>query len=603
MAGGDKKSVVPYGRGDAVAEVGAGGGEGEGEERETWGKKVDFLLSVIGFAVDLANVWRFPYLCFKNGGGAFLVPYCVMLVLGGIPLFFMELALGQYNRKGAITCWGRLVPLFKGVGFQVVCIAFYVDFFYNVILAWSLRFFFASFTTELPWTNCNNEWNTRNCRETDDYDPDDPSQDSNKTTTPAEEYWTREVLQLQHSGGIQDLGIIKWDLALCLLAVYLICYFSLWKGISTSGKVVWFTAVFPYVVLFILLIRGVTLPGAIQGIKYYLSPNYSKIWVADVWVDAATQIFFSLGPGFGVLLAFASYNKFHNNVYKDAMATSLINCVTSFVSGFVIFSVLGYMSHKSGKPINEVADQGPGLVFVVYPEAIATMPGSTFWAIIFFMMLLTLGLDSSFGGSEAVITALSDEFPIIGRNRKAFVAILFTFDFFVGLSCCTQGGYYVFSLLDRYAAGYSILFAVFCEAIAVSWIYGIGRLCNDIREMIGFAPGCYWRICLQFFAPIFIGTIIVYGLYDYKPLSADSSGMYPWWTDLLGWVMAGSSMIMIPFVAIYKIVRLPGPASFSKRLKILTTPWRDQQVSVGNGVRAETNQIILNSDTPAPDSV
>ncbi|XP_037793884.1 sodium-dependent dopamine transporter-like, partial [Penaeus monodon] len=255
--------------------------------RETWGKKVDFLLSVIGFAVDLANVWRFPYLCFKNGGGAFLVPYCVMLVLGGIPLFFMELALGQYNRKGAITCWGRLVPLFKGVGFQVVCIAFYVDFFYNVILAWSLRFFFASFTTELPWTNCNNEWNTRNCigssyNDTDDYDPDDPSQDSNRTTTPAEEYWTREVLQLQHSGGIQDLGIIKWDLALCLLAVYLICYFSLWKGISTSGKVVWFTAVFPYVVLFILLIRGVTLPGAIQGIKYYLSPNYSKIWVADV---------------------------------------------------------------------------------------------------------------------------------------------------------------------------------------------------------------------------------------------------------------------------------------------------------------------------------
>ncbi|KAK7072199.1 hypothetical protein SK128_023586 [Halocaridina rubra] len=99
------------------------------------------------------------------------------------------------------------------------------------------------------------------------------------------------------------------------------------------------------------------------------------------------------------------------------------------------------------------------------------MPGSTFWAIIFFMMLLTLGLDSSFGGSEAVITALSDEFPVIGRNRKSFVAVLFTVDFFVGLACCTQGGFYVFGVLERYAAGYSILFAVFCEAIAVSWIY------------------------------------------------------------------------------------------------------------------------------------
>lgn len=385
--------------------------------------------------------------------------------------------------------------------------------------------------------------------------------------------------------------------------MYIICYFSLWRGISTSGKVVWFTAVFPYVVLFILLIRGVTLPGAAEGIQYYLKPDFSKIWVAEVWVDAATQIFFSLGPGFGVLLAFASYNKFHNNVYKDAMATSLINCCTSFVSGFVIFSVLGYMSNKSGKPINEVVEEGPGLVFVVYPEAIATMPGSTFWAIIFFMMLLTLGLDSSFGGSEAVITALSDEFPIIGRNRKVFVAILFSVDFIVGLACCTQGGFYVFTVLDRYAAGYSILFAVFCEAIAVSWIYGIDRLRDDIREMIGFAPGVYWRTCLKFFAPAFIGVIIVYGLIAYKPLSADDPEKYPWWTDVIGWGMAGSSMIMIPFVAVYKIVRVPGPASFTQRIKTLTIPWRDQQVSVGNGVRSEANQIMLNSDTPAPDQV
>lgn len=642
MAGGDsKKTVVPYGGREARAAK-----MGEGEDRETWGKKVDFLLSVIGFAVDLANVWRFPYLCYKNGGGAFLLPYCVMLVLGGIPLFFMELALGQYNRKGAITCWGRLVPLFKGVGFQVVCIAFYVDFFYNVILAWSLRFFFASFTTALPWTNCGNEWNTPNCREIGSQAPlpeiltnttpstssssssfssspssiffptnsTSSSMDSpevvgaatispNMTTSPAEEYWTRVVLQIQESGGLSDLGIVKWDLALCLLAVYIICYFSLWRGISTSGKVVWFTAVFPYVVLFILLIRGVTLPGAAEGIQYYLKPDFSKIWVAEVWVDAATQIFFSLGPGFGVLLAFASYNKFHNNVYKDAMATSLINCCTSFVSGFVIFSVLGYMSNKSGKPINEVVEEGPGLVFVVYPEAIATMPGSTFWAIIFFMMLLTLGLDSSFGGSEAVITALSDEFPIIGRNRKVFVAILFSVDFIVGLACCTQGGFYVFTVLDRYAAGYSILFAVFCEAIAVSWIYGIDRLRDDIREMIGFAPGVYWRTCLKFFAPAFIGVIIVYGLIAYKPLSADDPEKYPWWTDVIGWGMAGSSMIMIPFVAVYKIVRVPGPASFTQRIKTLTIPWRDQQVSVGNGVRSEANQIMLNSDTPAPDQV
>lgn len=128
--------------------------------------------------------------------------------------------------------------------------------------------------------------------------------------------YSRYILELNRSEGIHDLGAIKWDMALCLLIVYLICYFSLWKGISTSGKVVWFTALFPYAVLLILLIRGLTLPGSFLGIQYYLTPNFSAIYKAEVWVDAATQVFFSLGPGFGVLLAYASYNKYHNNVYK-----------------------------------------------------------------------------------------------------------------------------------------------------------------------------------------------------------------------------------------------------------------------------------------------
>ena len=590
--------------------------EAVADGRETWSGKVDFLLSVIGFAVDLANVWRFPYLCYKNGGGAFLVPYCIMLVVGGIPLFYMELALGQFNRKGAITCWGRLVPLLKGIGYAVALIAFYVDFYYNVIIAWALRYFFASFSSILPWTTCDNPWNTPHCRVFDaniSYAFDDSSfiesfdssdfsnaslteeqldRTSNENytstwyTTASQEYFNRAILELHKSEGLHDLGAIKWDIALCLLVVYIICYFSLWKGISTSGKVVWFTALFPYAVLLILLIRGVTLPGSLEGIRYYLNPNFSAITKAEVWVDAATQVFFSLGPGFGVLLAYASYNKYHNNVYKDALLTSVINSVTSFVAGFVIFSVLGYMAKASGKPIQEVATEGPGLVFIVYPAAIATMPGSMFWALIFFMMLLTLGLDSSFGGSEAIITALSDEFPIIGNNREIFVALLFTLYFVVGLASCSQGGFYFFHLLDRYAAGYSMLFAVLAEAIAISWIYGVDRFCADIKDMIGFSPGIYWRVCWKFVAPIFLMFIIVYGLMGYQPLTYEDY-VYPVWANVIGWLIATSSVAMIPGVAIYKIIVTPG--TFMQRLHILTTPWRDTQQmntdlsSVANG--------------------
>ncbi|XP_053201080.1 sodium-dependent dopamine transporter-like [Panonychus citri] len=569
-----------------------------------------------------------------------------MLAIGGIPLFFMELALGQYFRKGAITCWGRIVPLFKGVGYAVVLIAFYVDFYYNVIIAWALYFFFASFATELPWTRCNNYWNTINCSEIPINDNSDINRDNyldynnynqlnsnnsspnltltvqsdsasisslttsssllysssqlskssssmiikllpNSTinsyevisptrnrTSPAMEYFNRRLLELDQSSGIDGLGTIKWDMSFCLLIVYLICYFSLWKGISTSGKVVWFTALFPYVVLIILLIRGIWLPGALDGIKYYLTPDFSALTKANVWVDAATQVFFSLGPGFGVLLAFASYNEFHNNVYRDALLTSAVNSATSFLSGFVIFSILGYMANKSNQSIQDVVSEGPGLVFVVYPEAIATMPGAPFWSIMFFLMLLTLGLDSSFGGSEAIITALSDEYPLIKRNREIFVALLFTFYFFIGQFSCAQGGAYVVQLLDTYAAGYSILFAVFCESIAVSWIYGYDRFSRNLKRMLGFEVGWWWKFCWVCMAPGFIMVIIIYGLVSYEPLTYGDY-RYPIWANILGFCIAASSVLCIPIVAIYQILITPG--TFLQRLKILITPYEDSQ--------------------------
>ncbi|KAH7958483.1 hypothetical protein HPB49_001988 [Dermacentor silvarum] len=470
-------------------------------------------------------------------------------------------------------------------------IAFYVDFYYNVIIAWALYYLVASFTTELPWTNCNNSWNTEHCLElaygqrllrlpanesSSPLDDGVDGRDTNATddpdkalavdvranyTTPAEEYFTRHLLQLQYSSGIDDLGSIKWDMALCLLAVYIICYFSLWKGISTSGKVVWFTALFPYCVLFILLIRGTTLPGAAQGIAYYLTPDFSVLSNPRVWVDAATQVFFSLGPGFGVLLAFSSYNEFHNNVYRDALLTSAVNSATSFLAGFVIFSVLGYMAQRADIPIEKVATEGkhscPGLVFIVYPEAIAAMPGSTFWAIIFFLMLLTLGLDSSFGGSEAIITGFSDEYPFVKRHRELFVAGLFTLYYIIGLASCTQGGVYVVNMLDRYAASYSILIAVFFEAVAVSWIYGIRRFSEDIQEMLGFPVGLWWKFCWAFVAPFFILVIIASGLVNYERLTYNEY-KYPWSADAVGICVAASSVLCIPAFALWNLIRTPG---------------------------------------------
>nr|CAH0109405.1 unnamed protein product [Daphnia galeata] len=534
------------------------------EERETWAKKAEFLLAVIGFAVDLGNVWRFPYICYKNGGGAFLIPYVVMMVFGGLPLFYMELALGQFHRSGCLTLWKRICPALKGVGYAICIIDFYMGMYYNTIIGWAVYYFVASFTSELPWTSCDHPWNTNSCALVG------PVDNGTFVRSPAQEYFERNVLENYLSDGMDDLGPIKWSLALCVFAVFVLVYFSLWKGVRSTGKAVWITAVAPYIVLIILLFRGASLPGAGDGIRYFLTPQWSKLAETKVWTDAASQVFFSLGPGFGTLLALSSYNKFHNNCFYDALLTSSINLATSLLAGFVIFAVLGYMAEIRNVSIDQLGLEGPGLVFVVYPEAIATMAGSTFWSMIFFFLLITLGLDSTFGGLEAMITGLCDEYPILlGRRRELFVGLLLVFIYLCALPTTTYGGMYLVDLLNVYGPGIAILFLVFVEAMGVCWCYGTQRFSDDIESMLGFQPGPFWKITWAYVSPIFILLIFICTLVDPVPLDTQDY-TYPAWSIKVGWVLTAIPLSCIPIYMLYKLAITKG--TFIQRLVKMFTP-------------------------------
>uniref|UniRef100_A0A915HXV3 Sodium-dependent serotonin transporter n=1 Tax=Romanomermis culicivorax TaxID=13658 RepID=A0A915HXV3_ROMCU len=381
----------------------------------------------------------------------------------------------------------------------------------------------------------------------------------------------REVLEIHKSSGLDDLGNIKWTLALCLVGVYTVVYFALWKGPKSSGKAVWITATMPYIILLILLVHGLMLPGADIGIKYYLTPNWSKLTDTTVWIDAATQIFFSLGPGFGVLLALSSYNDFHNNCYKDAILTSFINCVTCLLSGLVIFSTLGYMSTILGKDISEVAGEGgPGLVFIVYPQAIATMKGSSFWAVIFFFMLITLGIDSTFAGLEALVTAFCDEFPhIVGRYREFFVLGLVTYCYFGTLPSTTYGGNYLVDFLDFYGVSFPVLFVVAVETIAVCWFYGVERFSNDVYRMLGFVPGIFWRSCWMVISPVFILVIFLFACVDQQSAATHH---YPRWAIFVGWMIRMSSISCIPLYMLYHFFVCTS-GSFRERIRQCISPY------------------------------
>uniref|UniRef100_A0A671QKT6 Transporter n=1 Tax=Sinocyclocheilus anshuiensis TaxID=1608454 RepID=A0A671QKT6_9TELE len=496
-------------------------------ERETWTRQMDFIMSCVGFAVGLGNVWRFPYLCYKNGGGVFLIPYVLFIFLGGIPIFFLEIALGQFMKAGSINVW-NIAPLFKGLGYASMVIVFFCNTYYIMVLAWGFYYLIKSFNSTLPWSTCDNPWNTENCIEIFRHDD-------------------------CQNGTIGN---------------------STFGNLTCEELIVYVTATFPYVVLIILLVRGVTLPGAYDGIMYYVKPDWSKLGEAQVWIDAGTQIFFSYAIGLGALTALGSYNRFNNDCYKDAFVLALINSGTSFFAGFVVFSILGFMASEQGVDISKVAESGPGLAFIAYPKAVSLMPVAPVWAALFFVMLLLLGLDSQFVGVEGFVTGILDLFPgkyYMRYQREIAVAICCLLCFIIDLSMVTQGGMYVFQLFDYYSAsGMTLLWQAFWECVVVAWVYGADRFMDDIARMIGYRPFPWMKWCWSIITPCVCMGIFLFHLLNYKPLTYNNVYVYPWWGEVIGWCLALSSMLCIPVSLLYKLAGAKG--TFRERWENLTKP-------------------------------
>ncbi len=487
----------------------------ETQVRGTWAHKTDFLLSALGYVIGFGNIWRFPYLVYLNGGGTFLIPYLVMLVSVGLPMFYMELVLGQYSGASPTQIFERMAPLVSGLGYCMSASTFLITIEYNLMLAYSIYFLFAGFSYELPWTVCGD--NRPMC--VDNRQRNVSNLECYPNCVYSTDYFYRYNVLGQDPyvpNSWCNYGNIQWHLVFCLLLAWTIIGASLIQGVKSTGKIVYFTATFPFVILVILLFQTITLEGAKDGLSYYLSPDFTKLTKPKVWVQAASQIFYSLSVGYGGLHTLASYNKFDNNCLLDAVIISFSDACVSIMAGFVVFSLVGFMSGKTGRGVHEVVKDGTILTFVTMPDAVSHMPAAHVWSFVFFSMLVTLGMDSVFTFMETLVTSLLDHHQWLRPHRSVVVLISCFMGFVFGIGFCAPQGYELFTLIDSKSASWNLLILLLVEVSTVSFLYGVQTFWENIEDMEmpkSESAKYFWIVCWVCITPTALCILLLWNFY------------------------------------------------------------------------------------------
>jgi len=436
---------------------------------------------MVGYAVGLGNFWRFPYLCYTWGGALFFIPYFVCLFFIGIPVTLMELALGQKFQRGDVGVFRGIHPRLAGVGGASVLAAYYIVTYYNIIIGWSLIYLVMAFINPLPWSTT--------------YTTDGKHKDCDNLFITEEVFYkdiartiNDDCTKLDTSSVISETSVFGWEVYLATLAVWIIVYFIMWKGVKSSSYVVWITVPLPVIFIFVMVMNGLTLENADDGIRMYLKgydaegnpPDLAaNISNGKMWAQACGQIFFSLGICMGTMTGYSSFNDVNKPIIGDGIKIALINSGISFFAGFAVFSVVGYLIGIDSPVSDETASVG--LAFVAYPAAIETMPGSNFWAFILAVTLFTLGIDSSFSILEAPATVMSDSAMFKGWSKKVNALLLCITGSLCSILFCFNWGFTFFDVIDNYLNTYLMLLIGVFETMGAGWVYEASEITAKSR--------------------------------------------------------------------------------------------------------------------------
>ncbi len=477
------------------------------EQRGNWSSRRAFILAAIGSAIGLGNIWRFPFKCYESGGGAFLIAYLIAMLSAGIPLMVLELSFGHHFKLAAPLSFSKVKKKFEWIGWWAVIVGFMITTYYAVVMAWGLNY--TVFSATQAWG-----------KDTGDF-------------------FYNHFLNL--TSGHFDFGGIQLPIIIALVVSWILIVGAIWKGAKTVSKVVYVTVFVPWLLLIAFVIRGVTLPGAMDGLKFYLTPHFEKLLDPSVWVAAYGQVFYSLSIGFGIMIAYASFLPKKSDIINSTMIIALCDGATAFIGGLAVFGALGYYANMTGQIVTEVLKGGPGLAFVTYPAIINMLPLAKVFGILFFLMLLTLAVDSAFSLVEAISSALRDKF---GWSHKKANLITASVAFVIGILFTTGAGLYWLDVVDKWLEVFGLSMVVLVESIVLAWFFNIDELrqyANDYSEV---KVGRWWNYILKFYVPIAVFALV---LTDAIKLITKGYEGYPVKALLFGgWLV----VIIVPILAI-----------------------------------------------------
>ncbi len=463
--------------------------------REQFSGQFGFLMAAIGSAVGLGNIWRFPGVAYTHGGGAFMIPYIVALLTAGIPILMLDYALGHRYRGSAPAVFRRLGKRFEVIGWLQVAICVAIMSYYVIVLAWALRYI--GFSTTLAW------------------------EAADSPTT----FFVSDFLHLSDPGFALTLDwAVFWPVVILWALTVAVMVGRVSRGLEWLNKI----GVPLLLVMFLgLVVRAVFLPGAMEGLNAFFTPDWAALADPAVWVAAYTQIFFSLSIAFGIMLTYSSYLKTRTNLVPTGLVAAFANSSFELLAGFGVFATLGFMAHTQGVGVDELTGlTGVGLSFFTFPQIISSMPGGQIFGVMFFGSLLIAGFTSFVSILEVIVAAVREKFAI---SRPVAVAVVSAIGFVASVVLfTTTNGLNALDIVDAFANNIGILAAAVFECVVVVLVVrNLKDLQHHLNQTSTLHLGGWWRWLLALNAVvltyIFVVTALRYAVEGYDPASYPAS--------------------------------------------------------------------------------